>query len=202
MVQGFRAEKQVLPGSVASSKPDELAGPTKQSPSVLQLSLRPPPQVLSSIPRRTFKGLRSFRWIHSSRHRLRPTNRHRWQFIRSQPSKVLESAVRERLLKARLPDLYYGKSHMECYHFWQQWEDHFNIASATCLNRRPFASSFLWGRISFCWHQYKRRNQGEGGTLLSWPAFQLFYERILATLGPLWIQSGAESNGTLNTNKR
>ena len=31
----------------------------------------------------------------------------------------------ERPLKARTPETYWGKSHMECYHFCQQCEDHF-----------------------------------------------------------------------------
>ena len=54
---------------------------------------------------------------------------------------------RERPLKARLPDLYYRTSHMECYHFYQQCEDHFDTAGATGPNRTPFAASFLRDRI-------------------------------------------------------
>ena len=52
-------------------------------------------------------------------------------------------------LKARLPDLYYGKSHMECYYFCQQCEDHFDTAGATGSNQTPFAALFLCNRISF-----------------------------------------------------
>lgn len=77
-----------------------------------------------------------------------------------------QQGPRERLLKARLPDIYYGKSHTECYHFWQQCEDHFNTHSTTCPNRTPFTTSFLRGRIRFCWLQYKRLNHGEGVTLI------------------------------------
>ena len=55
---------------------------------------------------------------------------------------------RERLLKAKIPEVYYGKSHMDCYHFCQQCEDYFETAGATGTNRTPFAASFLRGNIS------------------------------------------------------
>ena len=48
---------------------------------------------------------------------------------------------------------------MECYHFCQQCKNHFDTAGATGSNRTPFAASFLRGRISFRWHQHKRRGQ-------------------------------------------
>ena len=79
---------------------------------------------------------------------------------------------REGQLKAQFPDLYYGKSHMECYHFCQQCEDHFDTAGATGSNRTPFAASFLRGRISFRWHQHKRR--GQVGPL-PWIDFKAFF---------------------------
>ena len=70
-------------------------------------------------------------------------------------------AEREQSLKAKVPEVYYGKSHMDCYHFCQQCEDHFETARATGTNRTPFAASFLRGSISVCWTQYKRRHRGE-----------------------------------------
>ena len=57
-------------------------------------------------------------------------------------------AERERPLKAKVPEVYYGKSHMDCYHFCQQCEDYFETAGATGTNRTPFAASFLRGNIS------------------------------------------------------
>ena len=57
--------------------------------------------------------------------------------------------VREKPLKARSPDVYRGKSHMECYNFCQQCEDHFATAGAKGPNRIPFAASFLRDRINF-----------------------------------------------------
>ena len=46
-------------------------------------------------------------------------------------------------LKARFPDLYFGKSYLDCYWFCQQCEDHFERARANGDNRTPFADSFL-----------------------------------------------------------
>ena len=58
---------------------------------------------------------------------------------------------RERNLKAKVPEVYYGKSHMDCYHFCQQCEDHFETVGATGFNRTPFAAFFLRGNISVHW---------------------------------------------------
>ena len=55
---------------------------------------------------------------------------------------------RERPFKAKVPDVYYGKLHMDCYHFCQQCEDYFETFWATGTNRTPFAASFLCGNIS------------------------------------------------------
>ena len=60
-------------------------------------------------------------------------------------------AEREQPLKAKVLKVYYGKSHIDCYHFCQQCEDHFETAGATRTNRTPFAASFLRGSISVCW---------------------------------------------------
>ena len=56
---------------------------------------------------------------------------------------------REKPLKARLPDVYRSKSHMEYYNFCRQCEDHFAIAGAKGPNRIPFAACFLHDRINF-----------------------------------------------------
>ena len=85
---------------------------------------------------------------------------------------------REDQLKARLPDLYYGKSHIECYHFCQQYEDHFDTADATGSNQTHFTVSFLRNRISFRWHQHKLRNQAAEGPL-SWVEFKAFLRKNL-----------------------
>ena len=67
----------------------------------------------------------------------------------------------EKPLKARLPDVYCGKSHMECYNFCQQCKDHFATAGAKGPNRILFAASFLRDRIYFHWQQYKQWHEAE-----------------------------------------
>ncbi len=47
------------------------------------------------------------------------------------------------ILKAKILDVYRGKSHMECYNFCQQYEDHFATYIAIEPNRIPFAAFFL-----------------------------------------------------------
>ena len=59
---------------------------------------------------------------------------------------------RKRPLKAKVPDVYFGKLHMDCYHFCQQCEDHFETAGATGSTRTLFTISFLCGKINFRWH--------------------------------------------------
>ena len=56
---------------------------------------------------------------------------------------VFPDGPRERPLKARFPELYRGKTHMECYNFIQQCEDHFATAGAKRSNHVPFAATFL-----------------------------------------------------------
>ena len=57
----------------------------------------------------------------------------------------------EQPLKAQTPETYWGKSHIEWYHFCQQCEDHFEISGATGMNCTLFAASFLRGSISIKW---------------------------------------------------
>ena len=74
-------------------------------------------------------------------------------FVRGQEHGQLQanSVPRDRPLKARNPDLYYGHSHMECYYFCWQCENHFDMAGATGPKRVPFAASFLCDRVNFRW---------------------------------------------------
>ncbi len=51
--------------------------------------------------------------------------------------------------KAKTLNVYRGRSHMECYNFCQQYEDHFTTCGATGPNKIPFAASFLRERINF-----------------------------------------------------
>lgn len=99
-------------------------------------------------------------------------------FIQGQASRLEpdQQGPRERPLKARLPDLYYGKSHMECYHFCQQCEDHFDTTGSTGPDQTSFAASLLRGRISLRWHLQQRV---EGAAPLSWVEFKAFLKKNL-----------------------
>ena len=66
------------------------------------------------------------------------------------PAPIVAEAPRKKL-KARSPDVYRGKSHMDCYNFCQQCEDYFAIAGTMGSTWIPFAASFLRDQISFCW---------------------------------------------------
>ena len=49
----------------------------------------------------------------------------------------------KRPLKSKVPDVYYGKLHMDCYHFCQQYKDYFETSWATRTNSIFFAAFFL-----------------------------------------------------------
>ena len=61
---------------------------------------------------------------------------------------------------------------MECYHFCQQCEDHFETSGATGMNRTLFAASFLRGSINIKCAQHKRRH--ESATPITWSDFKTF----------------------------
>ncbi len=67
--------------------------------------------------------------------------------------------VSDRPLKAQIPNLYYSNSHIKCYHFCQQFEDHFETDGAKGHKRVPFAASFLKDRILHRWQQHKTRTE-------------------------------------------
>ncbi len=87
--------------------------------------------------------------------------------------------VSDKPLKARNPDLYYGNSHMECYYFCQQCEDHFETAGAKGHKRVPFAATFLKDRILNCWQQHKARSDCNRAAPLSWDEFKAFLRKSL-----------------------
>lgn len=126
-------------------------------------------------------------------------------FLQAQASRPEPAGPREGQLKAKFPNLYYGKSHLECYHFSQQCEDHFNTAGAIGFNCTPFAASFLRGRISSRWHQHKRRNQAAEGPL-SWVEFKAFLQGNLgdsrAFVDTIWSRKLRETPSTNKTKFR
>ena len=66
--------------------------------------------------------------------------------IQAQDQEQLEP--QKRLFKARTPETYPRKSHMDCYHFCQEYEDYFKMSGAIGINRTPFAATFFHGFIS------------------------------------------------------
>ena len=86
---------------------------------------------------------------------------------------------RERPLKARTLETYWGKSYMECYHFCQQYENHFETLGATGINRTPFAASFLRGPISLRWAQHRCRHKSV--TPITWLEFKAFLQKDLGS---------------------
>ncbi len=52
-----------------------------------------------------------------------------------------------RPLKTWNPDLYYSHLYIECYYFYQQCEDHFEVAGSLGHKHVPFAAIFLKDHI-------------------------------------------------------
>ena len=82
---------------------------------------------------------------------------------------------RERPLKARFPDIYQGKTHLECYNFFKQCKDHFATAGATGSNQVPFAATFLKDTVFFCWHQHQRKVEDQTNVFISWEGFKAIF---------------------------
>ena len=101
----------------------------------------------------------------------------------------------ERPLKAQTPETYWGKSHIEYYHFCQQCEDHFETSGATGMNCNPFVASFFRGSISIRWTQYKRRH--ESATPITWSNFKTFlwkdFESSQAFIDSIWSKFRRDS---------
>ena len=89
------------------------------------------------------------------------------------PAPIVAKAPRKKL-KACSPDVYCGKSHMDCYNFCQQCVDYFATAGVMGPTQIPFAMSFLWDRISFRWQQYKRKRDTDSSVPVMWDGFKAF----------------------------
>ena len=101
----------------------------------------------------------------------------------------------ERSLKTKTPETYWGKPHMECYHFRQQCDNHFEISGATGTNRTPFAASFLRNSISLRWAQHKRRHKS--AIPITWSEFKVFLQKDLessqAFIDSIWSKFRRDS---------
>lgn len=97
----------------------------------------------------------------------------------NQTTENQDTGPRERPLKARFPDLYFGNSHMDCYRFCQQCEDHFETAKATGSNRVSFSALFLRGMMTQRWLQHKRRLTAISPGPPTWSQFKSFLRKNL-----------------------
>ena len=88
-----------------------------------------------------------------------------------------QAEPQKRPLKARSPETYLRKSHMDCYHFCQQCKDHFETLGATGMNCILFTASFLCSTISLRWAQHKCRYQST--TSITWSKFKTFLRKNL-----------------------
>ncbi len=82
-------------------------------------------------------------------------------------------------LKAKISDVYCGRSHIEYYNFCQQCENHFTTCEANGPNRIPFVASFLRNRINFRWQQHKQKLEVESLVPISWDKFKAFLRKAL-----------------------
>ncbi len=106
----------------------------------------------------------------------------------AQPAEARDDT--DRLFKPRNPDLYYGNSHMECYYFCQQCEDHFEFAGSLGHKRVAFAARFLKDCILNWWQQHKTRMQRNQLAPMTWNKFKAFLRKSLgesnAFVGHVW----------------
>ena len=139
---------------------------------------------------RTFKGLSGSSSPPESSHDETPVNlpavklpvaKYTEKNLQRIPRTVLKARAplsdgsREKSLKAKSPDVYCGKSHMECYNFCQQCEDHFATTGAKDPIRIPFAVFFLGDRINFRWQQYKQKHEAKNIVPITWKKFKTFF---------------------------
>lgn len=59
-----------------------------------------------------------------------------------------QSEPLERLFQAQIPETYSEKSHIDCYHLYYQYKDHFKTSGATKISCTPFTTPFFYGIIS------------------------------------------------------
>ena len=102
---------------------------------------------------------------------------------------------RERPLKTRTPETYWGKSHMECYYFCQQYENHFETSDATGMNHTLFAALFFRVSISLRWTQHKCRHKST--TPITWSELKAFLREDLgnsqAFINSIWSKFRRDS---------
>ena len=86
----------------------------------------------------------------------------------------------ERSQKAWFPGIYWDKTHLEFYNFFQQCKDHFAIADATGPNRVLFAALILKETALFRWQQHPRKIKTQTNVFISWGGFKAFFCQSLS----------------------
>ena len=84
---------------------------------------------------------------------------------------------------------------MECYYFYQKYEDYFKNSGITGMNHTPFAASFLHGSISLRWAQYKCHHKS--ATFITWLEFKALLRKDLrsfqAFIDSIWSKFRRDS---------
>ena len=81
----------------------------------------------------------------------------------------------KRPLKARFLDMYYGKTYLKYYNFFQQCRNYFAIASTKSQNKISFAVIFINNIALFCWKKYQRKVKDETDVSITWKEFKAFF---------------------------
>lgn len=82
-------------------------------------------------------------------------------------------------LIARFLDIYCTKSYMNCYNFCQQYNYYFAIVGATEANQISFAAFFLQNWNSFCWQQFKWKQDANSFVATTCDKFKAFFRQSL-----------------------
>ena len=85
----------------------------------------------------------------------------------------------ERPLKAKTPEIYWSKSHIECHHFCQQCEDYFKTSGTIRMNCTAFVALFFRSSMNIRCAQYKHRYKS--ATPITWSIFKAFFQKDLGS---------------------
>ena len=101
------------------------------------------------------------------------------------PAPVIAAALHSegpyrRSLKAQFPDIYWDKTHLECYNFFQQYKDHFVTTGAMGPNQALFATTFFKGTALFQWQQHQHKIKDHINVPISWEGFKAFFYQSLS----------------------
>ncbi len=88
----------------------------------------------------------------------------------------------DRSFKPQNPDLYYSHLHIECYYFYQQYEDYYRVAELLGHKRILLTVGFLKDCILNQWQQHKTRMQCNQLVSMTWDKFKAFLRKKLGEL--------------------